>query len=131
MKSIHESQVLILLSCVVSNCTIRATYTSLTSAEQVYKHHNLSLNDPSTQIWVSEASKIQIQNSQWMCQKSEPVIKGTVRKLVNRGTHLVCVFSTYIKRRSCYSSTKYATTVDLHRILFIYFRAPSYFDADS
>ena len=66
-----------------------------------------------------------------MYQKSEPVIKGTVRKFVNRGTHLVCVFSTYIKRRSCYSSTKYATTVDLHRILFIYFRAPSYFDADS
>ena len=38
---------------------------------------------------------------------------GTVRrKLVNKGIHLVCVFSTYIKRRPCHSSTiKYATKV--------------------
>ena len=35
----------------------------------------------------------------------------TVRKLINKGIHLLCVFSTYIKRRPCYSSTKYATTV--------------------
>ena len=27
-----------------------------------------------------------------MCQKAEPVISGTIRKLVNTGIHLVCVF---------------------------------------
>ena len=27
-----------------------------------------------------------------MCQKAEPVISGTVRKLVKKGIHLMCVF---------------------------------------
>ena len=66
----------------------------------------IAVNDPQTQIWVREASKFQIRNNRWMCQKAEPVISGTVRKLVNRGTHLVCMFSTYTKRRPWYSSTK-------------------------
>ena len=80
----------------------------------------LSLNDRSTQIWVREREKIQIRNSRWMCQKAEPLVRGTVRKLVNTGIHLVCVFSTYTKRRSCYNSAKWATT-SISRILFILF----------
>ena len=38
----------------------------------------------------------------------------------------MCVFSTYTKRRSCYSSTKYATTVDFRLFYFICFTAWSY-----
>ena len=54
-----------------------------------------------------------------MCQKADPLVSGTVRKLVNRGTHLVCMFSTYTKRRSCYSSTKLASTVD-SRVFYLF-----------
>jgi hypothetical protein len=36
-----------------------------------------------------------------MCQKAGPLVSGTIRKLVNKGIHLLCLFSTYIKRRPC------------------------------
>ena len=49
-----------------------------------------------------------------MCQKADPLVSGTVGKLVNKAIHLLCVFFTYTKRRPRYSSTKYATTVDFH-----------------
>ena len=56
-----------------------------------------------------------------MRQEAEPVISCTVRKLVKKEIHLVCVFSTYIKRRPCYSSTKYAATVDFCVFYYYYY----------
>ena len=81
------------------------------------QHVLLSLNDPRTQIWVREASKFQIRNNRWMCQqKADPLVSGTVRKLVNKGIHLVCVFFTYTKRRPWYS-----TQSKPQRLIFIVF----------
>ena len=55
---------------------------------------------------------------------------GTVRrKLVNKGIHLVCVFSTYTKRRPCYSSTKLANAqLFFAYVFFLFFRAQSYIE---
>ena len=64
------------------------------------------------------------------CRLSFFFSSGTVRrKLVNKGIHLTwcaCfLHRSYIKRRPCHSSTKYATKVHLH-ILFIYFALGTY-----
>ena len=45
--------------------------------------------------------KLHIQNNRWMRQKANPLVNGTVRKLVNKGNDLLSLFSTYSKRRPC------------------------------
>ena len=40
-------------------------------------------------------------NTPGVSQQAGPFLSGPVRKLVNKGIHLVCVFPTYTKRQSC------------------------------
>ena len=86
--------------CSTTHLTMVHMHTDAASNDPNYKapprtlmSSTISLNDPRTQIWVREASKFQIRNNRWMCQqKADPLVSGTVRKLVNKGIHLVCVF---------------------------------------